>query len=120
MNGGFFSLAIAAAYVASAPPTPTVQPQRQETRSQRGPVVTAICLPTAAKPSDVTPGKEVRDAYRILLGTVELVGPDSAIVSGEHGSLRFPLEAFGIWCDGSLILGISPGRFKKLATEHSK
>jgi hypothetical protein len=108
MNGAFIGLTVAAALVGS----PTYA--RPEPGGQ---VVNAICLPVEAKPADVTPGKIVRDSYRLLLGSVKLVGSDSAVVTGEYGSLRFPLEAFGEWCDGSLVLKISPQRFKKMVTE---
>ena len=73
-----------------------------------------------AKPADVTPGKIVRTSgERMLLGRVELVGPDSAVVTGEYGSLRFPLQAFGEWCDGSLLLRTSQHKFRKLVEQLS-
>jgi hypothetical protein len=118
MNGAFVSLVAVAAFVASASPVAPDPPQPQKSPSQGGVrIVKAICLPTKAKPADVTPSKSVTDTYRILLGSVELVGPDSAIVKGKDGSLRVPLQAFELYCDGSLVFEISPYRFKKLVSE---
>lgn len=121
MKGALFALTAAAVFGAPASTNSIGSPNAQKARSQTGAqVVQAICLPIAAKPSDVVAGKQVRDSYRLPLGSVELVGPDSAMVRGKDGSLRVPIQAFGLYCDGSLVLEISPHRFKRLAAEHSK
>ncbi len=113
MNGAIVGLAAAAALVGSVAPADA--PPRQKRPEAE---VEALCLPVEAKPADVTVGKIVRDSDRLLLGSVQLVGSDSAVVTGKYGSLRFPIDAFGEWCDGSLILQISPHRFKRMAGEH--
>jgi hypothetical protein len=101
--------------------SPTDAPPAQKRPPERGgQVVSAICLPVEAKPADVTPGKIVRDSYRLLLGSVELVGSDGAVVTGEYGYLRFPLEAFGEWCDGSLVLKVSPTISKGWSLNNSR
>lgn len=118
MVGGFTRLIAAAASIGSVsaadmPPSPKAAPD--------GGGIIALCLPTEAKPTDVAPGKIVRTSGdRLLLGTVEVVGADSAVVTGEYGSLRFPLQAFGAWCDGSLLLRMSQRRFKELAKQTPK
>ena len=72
-----------------------------------------ICLPVEAKPADVTPGKIVHDSYQLLLGSVELVGSDNAVVTGEYGSLRFPLVA----CLPMVRQGLNEGR--SLTQDHA-
>lgn len=118
MIGDFTLLITAAALVGSVSPINT--PSSQKTvPEQSGPLV--ICLPREAKAADVAPGKIVRTSRdRLLLGTVEVVGSDGAVVTGEYGSLRFPVGAFGEWCDGSLLLRMSQHRFKDLAKQPSK
>ena len=120
MIGGFLGLIVTAALVGSVSPADT--PSSHKAAQERdGPVVQAICLPGEAKSADVATGKIVRTSGdRLLLGTVEAVGTDSAVVTGEYGSLRFPLQAFGEWCDGSLLLRMSQHRFRDLAKQTSK
>jgi hypothetical protein len=64
----------------------------------------------AAQPADLSAGSEVRDSKGKLVGKIETVEADGAVVSAEGGRVKVPLEAFGKNKKG-LILGITKAEF---------
>ena len=74
-------------------------------------------MPVQAKPADVKPGLAVRNTSGSNLGIVGAVGSGSAIVTTPDGSVRLPVDAFGLWCDGSLLLSITAKHFQKLVRD---
>jgi hypothetical protein len=67
----------------------------------------------AAKPSDVVAGREVRDSRGVLVGTVESVDAQGAVVAAGAGRVMVPLEAFGVNKYG-LILEVTKAEFETL------
>ena len=71
------------------------------------------CAPHAAGPADVRAGLSVHDAYGKVVGSIQSVAPDGAIIQSGNGNIRVPVEAFGV-CPTGLLLNISAKQFKKL------
>ena len=67
----------------------------------------------AARPSDVVPGREVRDLKGVLVGTVESVDAQGAVIAAGAGRVMVSLEAFGVNKYG-LILEITKAEFETL------
>ena len=67
--------------------------------------------PAAA--SDILPGVEVRDKRGKLVGSVESVDADGAVVASAAGKVKVPLEAFGKHSKG-LMIGITKTEFETL------
>jgi hypothetical protein len=65
---------------------------------------------TAAAAADITPGSEVRDSKGKVVGTVEAVETDGAVVATAAGRVKVPLDAFGKNRKG-LMLGITKAEF---------
>jgi len=69
--------------------------------------------PQPASASDIVPGSEVRDPKGAVIGSVETVDADGAVVTTEIGKAKVPLNAFGKDSHG-LVFGISKDDFNKL------
>ena len=65
---------------------------------------------TAASAGDLAAGSEVRDRKGIVVGTIEAVEADGAVVSSARGKVKVPLDAFGKNRKG-LLLGITKAEF---------
>lgn len=70
-------------------------------RRKAGP--TKSRTPVPASPGDVTPGREVRDKKGLLVGTVERVDAEFAVVAGPLGKLEVELKSFAKNNKGLLI-----------------
>jgi hypothetical protein len=71
------------------------------------------CAPHAAAPTDVKPGILVHDSYGIVVGSIESVAADDAVIKSDNGYVRVPVQAFGV-CPTGLVLSMSSKQFKKL------
>jgi hypothetical protein len=69
--------------------------------------------PQPASASDIVPGSEVRDAKGQMIGSIEAVDADGAVVVTETGKAKVPLSAFGKDNRG-LLFSISKDDFNKL------
>lgn len=67
----------------------------------------------AAKPADIVAGSNVHDSTGALVGTVESVEANGAIVAGAAGRVVVPLDAFGKNREG-LLLGVTKAEFDAL------
>ena len=76
-------------------------------RKKKGKKVTAV----PAKAEEVVAGKVVSSLKGELLGTVEAVEADGAIVTTAKGKVKIPLEGFGR-TDQGLVLAISKEEFE--------
>ena len=65
---------------------------------------------TAAAAGDIVTGSEVRDSRGKIVGMVEAVESDGAVVAAAAGRVKVPLEAFGKNRKG-LMLGITKAEF---------
>jgi len=65
---------------------------------------------SAAAAGDLAAGSEVRDRKGIVVGTIEAVEADGAIVSTGAAKVKVPLDAFGKNKKG-LLLGITKAEF---------
>ena len=61
---------------------------------QRKPGPTSSSSPIPASPQDVIQGSEVRDKRGLLVGTIERVGTDFAVVSGPAGRVEVDFKSF--------------------------
>lgn len=68
---------------------------------------------TAAAVSDLVAGSEVRDKRGKVVGVIEAVEADGAVVSTGPSKVKVPLEAFGKKGD-RLMIGITKSEFDKL------
>jgi hypothetical protein len=57
----------------------------------------------AAAYEDIVPGSSIRDPKGLLIGTVESVGLDAAVVASPGGKVEVPVEAFGKDREGLLV-----------------
>jgi hypothetical protein len=73
----------------------------------------------AAKPEEVTPGKEVRDSKGVVMGRIESAGIGSAVVATDAGKVEVPLEAFGKNGKG-LLIAMTKAEFDKLVAQVNK
>lgn len=78
----------------------------REDRRKKGKKVEAV----PAKPEEVVAGRTVSTLKGELLGTVEAVDPDGAVVVTGTGKVKIPLEGFGRTAEG-LVLAISKAEF---------
>jgi hypothetical protein len=60
--------------------------------------------------ADLTPGTQVRDKRGTVIGTVESVEADGAIVASAAGKVKVPVEGFGINKKG-LLLSLTKAEF---------
>ena len=67
--------------------------------------------PAAA--SDIVSGVEVRDKRNKLVGTIDSVDSDGAVVASAAGKVKVPLDAFGKHSKG-LMIGITKSEFETL------
>ena len=67
-----------------------------------------------ATPAEIVAGSALADSAGTLIGTVESVTADGAIVVSGAARVMVPLEAFGI-DGGRLLLGITKGEFDAAA-----
>ena len=64
-----------------------------------------------AKPEEIVPGKAVSTLKGELLGTVETVEADGAVISTGKGKVKIAIEGFGR-TDQGLVLAISKDEFE--------
>lgn len=70
---------------------------------KRRPGPTNSLSPIPASPEDVTPGSDVRDKRGLLVGTVERIGKDYAVLSGPAGKVEIDFASFAKNKSGLLI-----------------
>lgn len=71
---------------------------------------------SAAAASDIVAGSEVRDKRGKVVGTVETVDADGAVVATAAGKVKVPLDAFGKNRKG-LLIGITKAEFDAAVAE---
>lgn len=67
----------------------------------------------AAKPADVVAGKPVNDSTGQLMGLIEKIEADGAVVYNGAATVKVPLEAFGVNRKG-LLLDLTKSEFDRL------
>ncbi len=82
-------------------------------RDRAGGAATGKGRSAAAAPADIVIGKEVRDRKGKVVGLVEAVDADGAVVSTGPARVKVPLDAFGKSAKG-LMIGITKAEFDTL------
>jgi hypothetical protein len=72
-----------------------------------------------ASPADIVAGLQVSDTNGVLIGTVDSVGADGAVILYGSQRARIPLHAFGKNKNG-LLLGITKAQFEAAVASATK
>lgn len=70
----------------------------------------------AAKAGEVVPGAAVADRAGTVLGTIDAIEPDGAVIGTAAGKVKVPLEAFGKNRNG-LLLDIGKADFDEMVLQ---
>ena len=71
------------------------------------------CAPHAAILTDVKAGLSVHDTYGTVVGSIQSIEADGALINSDNGYVRVSVQAFGV-CPKGLVLNMSARQFKEL------
>lgn len=95
-----------------------VERARREARGDRQRAGSPARRADRARPAtaaEVIAGAEVKDSSGVLIGTIESVSAEGAVILSGGGRVRIPLDSFGR-NGGGLLLGITKAEFDQVVT----